>query len=75
MKATRIEWDGDRAGAVAVELRALQPALDEVTEDVAAIIAEVESDGDAALLRLEQRLGGVEPTSIRVGAPERAAGR
>ena len=75
MKSTRIEWDGDRAGAVAAELRALQPALGEVTEDVAAIIAEVERDGDAALLRLEQRLGGVEPASIRVGASERAAGR
>ena len=74
-KATRVEWDGDDAVAMAAELRAQQPPLAEVSEEVAAIIAEVERDGDAALLRLEKKLGGVEPASIRVGASELAAAR
>ena len=73
MKATRVEWDGDDAVAMAAELRAQQPPLAEVSEE--AIIAEVERDGDAALLRLEKKLGGVEPASIRVGASELAAAR
>ena len=63
---------------MAAELRALQPPLAEVSEEVAAIIAEVERDGDAALLRLEKQLGGVEPASIRVarlGARRRARER
>ena len=75
MKATRVEWDGSDADGMAAELRALQPPLAEVSEEVAAIIAEVERDGDAALLRLEKKLGGVEPASIRVGASELAAAR
>ena len=75
MKATRVEWDGTDADGMAAELRALQPLLAEVSEEVAAIIAEVERDGDAALLRLEKKLGGVEPASIRVEASELAAAR
>lgn len=75
MKATRIEWDGTDAGAMAAKLRAQPPSLAEVGEEVAAIIAAVESEGDAALLRLERELGGAEPASIRVEDAERAAAR
>ena len=75
MKSQRMEWDGSDAAGMAAELRALQPPLAEVSEEVAAIIAEVERDGDAALLRLEKQLGGVEPASIRAAPSELVAAR
>jgi histidinol dehydrogenase len=66
VKISRIEWDGSDPGALAARLRALQPQLSQVSGDVAAIIGEVEKGGDAALMALEKRLGGVEPVALRV---------
>ena len=72
MKLIRREWDGSEPEALAAELRRLAPALDEVSDDVAAIIAEVERGGDRALLEICARLGDPAPSAIRV-EPERVA--
>jgi histidinol dehydrogenase len=66
MKVTRFEWDGSDAPKLAREIRALQPALGEVTDAVAEVVAAVEAEGDAAVLRLEQAFAGVVPKSLRV---------
>jgi histidinol dehydrogenase len=73
MKAARFDWDGGDAREMAGRLRALQPALSEVSERVAAIIAAVGRDGDAAVLRLEKELGGVEPPTLRISESQVAA--
>jgi len=73
MRFSRFKWDGRDPAGLAAELRALQPPLADVADDVAAIISEVESDGDAAIMRLEKKLGGVEPESIAVAGGELAA--
>jgi histidinol dehydrogenase len=66
MRITRRSWDGRDAAALAAELRALQPPLTGVATEVAAIIEEVERDGDDAVLRLGERFDGVAPTGLRV---------
>ena len=68
MRIKRFDWDGERPAAMAAEIRALQPALGEVSESVAAIIDEVREGGDAALPR--SRRGSTadrsRPDSLRV---------
>ena len=57
MKITRFDWDGEDPRGLAAEIRALQPALGEVSESVAEIIAAVDAGGDAAVMRFEGRFG------------------
>ena len=68
MRFKRFVWDGSDPVALANEVRALQPALGEVSEPVAAIIEEVRRGGDEAVAEIEARVGGreVAPDSIRV---------
>jgi histidinol dehydrogenase len=68
----RYEWAGDDPGGLAKEIRALQPGLREVGEQVAEIIAEVRSGGDRAVADIEARVGTgrIGPAEIR--QPEEA---
>ena len=66
MRINRFDWDGRDAAKPADEIRALQPPLGEVSDAVAEIVSAVESEGDAAVLRLEERFAGVAPESLRV---------
>ena len=63
MRLSRFEWDGRDPGALAAELRALQPPLEQVSDEVATIIADVAERGDAAVLELDRRFTGVSRTS------------
>jgi histidinol dehydrogenase len=65
MRIERRAWDGEDAPALAAELRGQGSSLSAVSEDVAAIVAEVERGGDAALLEIEARLG-TAPKSLRL---------
>jgi histidinol dehydrogenase len=56
-------------GAVAAAVRALAPAAASVTDAVAAIVADVRENGDAALLRHVERFDDVDGP-LRVGADE-----
>jgi histidinol dehydrogenase len=73
MKVARIEWDGSDAAGLAARLRTSQPDLGEVSDAVAEIIDEVDRDGDDALFRLEERLGGTRPEAIRIHGDAPAA--
>ncbi len=66
MKIQRFDWDGGEPRTLAAEIRALQPALDEATGDVAEIVAAVEAEGDPAVERFEQSFGGVVAKPLRV---------
>jgi histidinol dehydrogenase len=70
MKIARFDWDGRDAANLAREIRALQPPLGEVSQVVAEILGAVEAEGDAALLRFEERFGGVAAKSLRVPEDE-----
>ena len=71
MKIARFEWDGSRrARHGRPSCARCSRRWREVSEAVAAIIAEVERDGDAAVLRLEKRFGGAAP-SVAAGRPTR----
>jgi histidinol dehydrogenase len=67
MRIQRFDWDGSDPRGLAAEIRALQPALGEVSEPVAEIIAEVRRGGDSALVEIEARFGEgpVDPDSLR----------
>jgi histidinol dehydrogenase len=67
MRIKRFDWDGEDSRGLAAEIRALQPALGEVSEPVAGILAEVPSGGDSALMEIEGRFasGSVDPASLR----------
>jgi len=67
-----MDWDGSDAPAFAGRLRALAPAVGEVTADVERIVEEVRSSGDAALREVGQRLEQAVPESFRVD-PEAVA--
>ena len=58
MRFKRFDWDGSEPVAIAEEIRALQPALGEVSESVGEIIEEVRSGGDEAVAAIESRFGG-----------------
>jgi histidinol dehydrogenase len=70
MEIQRFEWDGEDPRALAERIRALQPSLGEVTDDVAAIIAEVRAGGDDALAEIEGRLGEGRPSPDDFRQPE-----
>ena len=62
----RIDWDGSDPGELASRLRALTPALEDVTTDVADIIAWVRRGGDASVRELTTRFGELAPERLRV---------
>ena len=66
MKIQRFDWDGGDPRALASEIRGLQPALGEVSADVAKVVAAVEAEGDPAVERFEQSFGGVVAKPLRV---------
>jgi histidinol dehydrogenase len=72
VRVERLGWDGGDAPAFAARLRALVPALGEVTADVQRILERVRSGGDAAAREVAQRLGETAPESLRVD-PEAVA--
>ena len=72
MKVTSFEWDGEDPRALAGEIRALQPALGEVSNAVAAIIAEVRQGGEEALLEIEARFGDSAPSAAELRRPAEA---
>ncbi|MFL5906752.1 MAG: histidinol dehydrogenase [Solirubrobacterales bacterium] len=67
MRIERFDWDGADPEGLAARIRALQPALGEVSEPVAGIIAEVRAGGDAAVAEIEARFdgGAVSPEALR----------
>ena len=73
MRCSKFQWDGENPRALAAELRALQPPPGEVSEDVAAIVADVAARGDAAVIEAEERFGTGGPASLRVPSEEIAA--
>jgi histidinol dehydrogenase len=68
LRIRRFEWDGADAGAQAAAIRKLAPTLAEVTEDVAAIIADVGKRGDKAVRELTALHDAVDraPKALRV---------
>jgi histidinol dehydrogenase len=72
MKVTSFEWNGEDPRALAGEIRALQPALGEVSDAVAAIIAEVREGGDDALIEIEARFGEGAPSAAELRQPANA---
>lgn len=71
MKVSRFEWEGGDPAVIEREIRALQPALGEVSEAVAEIVQAVEDDGDAGVLSAEEQFGGIKPKTLRVPDDER----
>jgi histidinol dehydrogenase len=67
MRIKSFDWDGSNPTGLAAEIRALQPALGEVSEPVAGIVREVREGGDSALMEIEGRFasGPVDPDSLR----------
>jgi histidinol dehydrogenase len=72
MRIERADWDGRDATGFAGRLRALAPALGEVTAEVERIVDRVRSGGDAGLREVTEGLGEVVPESLRVD-PEAVA--
>jgi histidinol dehydrogenase len=72
MEIRRLTWDGDDPRSLAGEIRGLQPALGEVANDVAAIIAEVRTGGDEALAEIEGRFGDSRPSPDDFRQPDDA---
>jgi histidinol dehydrogenase len=77
MRLRRLQWDGTRAPDLAATIRSLQPSLEEVGADVAAIVSEVERGGDRAVLEIGARFGEAPADGLRVPADrlEEAASR
>ena len=70
----RLTWSQLDAGAQAQALqRPVQAVAGRTRESVAALIAAVRADGDAALREISLRFDGVAPESFEVGAAEFAA--
>jgi histidinol dehydrogenase len=72
MRVKTFDWDGSDPAALAAEIRRLQPPLGEVSEPVAAIIAEVREGGDRAVAEIEARVGDVALPAERVRLPDEA---
>lgn len=68
MRIKRFEWDGSDPGGLAARIRALQPSLGDVAEDVERIIAKVAERGDDAVLEFDELFSGTARTSPRVDA-------
>jgi histidinol dehydrogenase len=68
MRIQSFDWDGRDPASLAAEIRALQPPLGEVSEDVAQIIATVRERGDDAVAEYEARFGAgpVEPHTLPI---------
>jgi histidinol dehydrogenase len=79
MRIASFDWDGRDPGALAAEIRALQPTLGEVGGTVAEIIGKVRSDGDRAIAEIEAQVGAgqLQPGETRIdeGAIRSAAAR
>jgi histidinol dehydrogenase len=73
VKTKRYEGGKDPA-ALAREIRSLQPALDEISGDVARIIGEVRERGDEAVGAISRRLGSPVASPWRVPGAETSAG-
>jgi histidinol dehydrogenase len=65
----RLECTSADAAQVAARVRATVPPPAAVTDDVAAIVADVRERGDAAVLEYERRFGGATTASEAGGAP------
>jgi histidinol dehydrogenase len=72
MRIERGDWVGGDATGCARRLRALAPALGEVTAEVERIVDRVRSGGDAGLREVAEGLGEAVPESFRVD-PEAVA--
>jgi histidinol dehydrogenase len=72
IRVERIEWDGSDAASAAARVRALAPALADVTSEVQPILRAVREGGDAAVRELSERFGEPAPDSLRVD-PEAVA--
>jgi histidinol dehydrogenase len=68
VRVARFDWDGSAPRSLAGEIRALQPSLAEASSAVAEIIDAVAAGGDEAVMRLERRFGGTQPTALQVSA-------
>ena len=68
MRIRSFDWDGRDPGALAGEIRALQPPLKEVSEAVGEIIGAVRARGDDAVAEFEARFGTgpAEPRTLPV---------
>ena len=66
MRIERIDWDGADPRALAARLRSSAPGLEDVSDDVAAVIARVREGGDAALRELALEFGEPAPETLRV---------
>jgi len=75
MRASIIHAGRETPATTAAQLRALVPDGASVAADVAAIIADVQREGDAAVRRYTMRwdTAGTEPAPLRVGADELTA--
>jgi histidinol dehydrogenase len=58
MRIASFDWDGRDPGALAAEIRGLQPTLGEVGGTVAEIIGKVRSQGDRGIAEIEAQVGG-----------------
>jgi histidinol dehydrogenase len=72
MNVRRFTWDGEDPDSLAGEIRGLQPALGEVTDDVAGIISEVRAGGDEAIAGIEARFGDRRPSPDEFRQPDDA---
>jgi histidinol dehydrogenase len=62
----RFEWDGADARALAVRLREMTPAPEDLTEVVEGVLRRVREDGDAAVRELAEGFGETVPETLRV---------
>jgi histidinol dehydrogenase len=72
VRIERAEWEGGDATAFASRLRALAPALGEVSDEVERIVDRVRGGGDAGLRAVAEAIGESAPESFRVD-PEAVA--
>src|SRR5690554_239191 len=73
MKVDRLSWDGIDPATFAARLRERAPTLEQVTEDVRAIVSRVREGGDEALRAVAESLGDVVPAELEVSAEAIAA--
>lgn len=70
MRISSRRWDGSGPESLAAELRASAGDPAGIAAGVAAVIEEVRSGGDEALLDLGERFDGVRPRSLWIERPE-----
>ena len=74
MRIESFDWDGAGPQALAGRIRALQPALGEVSEPVAGIIADVRDGGDRAVAEIETRFADEAVSTEDLRVPDDALG-